>query len=113
VLARITSSRHGETELVTAAGELDLASAATFRQALREATTAGGAGSRVVVDLGDVELLDSVSLGMLLGARRRVLERNGLLRIVADTPGVLRTFELTGTTDLFELVRTLDEALDG
>ncbi len=113
MLARISSSRRGDVGVVTASGELDLASAASLRQALREAATAGGAAPAVVVDLSGVELLDSVSLGMLLGARRRVLERNGLLKIVTDAAGVLRTFELTGTADLFDIVRTLDEAFAG
>jgi anti-anti-sigma factor len=93
-----------------ASGELDLASAPALRQHTRDAV-AQGVLPRVVVDLLQVELLDSVSLGILLGLSRRVAERDGTLRLVVSSPQVHRTFELTGTVDLFDIVRTVAAAV--
>lgn len=109
--ARISIHQHDQWRVVVASGELDLASAPTFRQVTRDALTVG-VPPQVVVDLSHVELLDSVSLGILLGLARRVTERHGTLRLVVSSTLVLRTFELTGTADLFDIVRTVDVAFN-
>jgi len=111
VRARISTRRHETWHIIEVTGELDLAAAPELRQATRDATYIGPS-PRVLVDLSRCELLDSVSLGILLGASRRINDRSGCLRLVVDGGLVHRTFELTGTADLFTLVRTVEEAFD-
>lgn len=56
-------------ELLVLRGSLDASSVADVRQALHAALD-GGTGD-LVVDLGDVLLLDGAGLGVLVGAHRR------------------------------------------
>jgi anti-anti-sigma factor len=56
--------------LVEVAGEIDFASAPELRDCLRQMIDGGG--RHLVVDLRQVSLMDSVGLGVLVGARERV-----------------------------------------
>ena len=111
MLARIELRQRDGWCVVEAVGELDLAVAPALRQVTRDALGASGGKPSVVVDLSRVDLLDSVSLGILLGVRRRIAEREGRLRVVVAAPAVERLFLLTDTAALFDLVPTLDAAL--
>lgn len=54
--------------VVSVSGDCDLASAPALRRALAEAA---GRADRLAVDLRGVSFLDSVGLGLLIGAARR------------------------------------------
>ncbi len=99
--------------LIAVSGELDLHSVGPLQDALEAATEESNL--RVVVDLRDVALVDSISLGVLAGAARRLRERGGALGVVASDAEVVRAFEITSldrvipvettTTALFERLR--------
>lgn len=57
--------------MLSVTGDCDLASAPTLR---RELARAAEATDRLAVDLRGVSFLDSVGLGLLVGAARRVAE---------------------------------------
>ena len=111
MLARLSSFEHQGWTVIGVHGELDLASAPEFQRLGRVAAMAVNA-PRVIVDLSGCDLLDSVSLGVMLGIRRRVLQRDGELRVVAGER-VARTFELTGTVDVFDIRHSLGAAAGG
>ena len=50
---------------------------------------------------------------MLIGAHRRLKQRNGSLVVVCDNDTIVKTFKITGLDGVFTLVRSLDDALDG
>ena len=62
----------GTAVVIRLAGELDVYNADQVRAALTGAASAGP--SRVVVDLGEVEFMDSTALGVLIEARRSLPE---------------------------------------
>ena len=94
----------GDGERVLAVtGDLDLSSVPQFRSALRGLATAGG---HVVVDLTGVDLVDSVGIGLLLGARRRVVEAGGTFAVRCGPGRVHRLLELTEVADLLGLEPT-------
>ena len=87
----------GDGERILAVtGDLDLSAVPQFRAALRKL----GAGGHVVVDLTGVEVIDSVGIGLLLGARRRLVEAGGSLAVRCAPGRVHRLLELTEVTAL-------------
>ena len=54
--------------------------------------------------------MDSVGLGILVGAAKRAAERQGGLSAVSPPPNVLRVFEVSGTRDLLKVAGALPEA---
>ena len=95
----------GDGERVLAVtGDLDLSAVPRFRVALR-GLDAGHA--RVVIDLTGVEVIDSVGIGLLLGARRRVVETGGSFAVRCEPGRVARLLDQTDVSAILgvELVR--------
>jgi anti-sigma B factor antagonist len=97
--------------VVAVTGEIDLFTAPEFKQHVSEPIDAGI--SHVVVDLLAATFIDSSSLGVLIGAHRRLKLRGGSLVIVCDSDAIIKTFRITGLDGVFTLVPSLDDALDG
>ncbi len=70
-------------------------------------------GHALVVDLTQLEFIDSTGLGALIGAHRRASERKGSLRIVAPEGQILRLLRITGLLDVLSVYATGDSALSG
>ena len=68
---------------------------------------------KLVVDLTSTTFIDSSSLGVLIGAHRRLKQRDGSLVVVCDNEAIVKTFKITGLDGVFTLVPSLDDALDG
>ena len=49
--------------------------------------------------------IDSSSLGVLIGAHRRLKQRHGSLVVVCDNEAIVKTFKITGLDGVFTLVR--------
>ena len=108
----ITDRQAGrDAHVVTVAGEIDLFTAPEFKQRISEPIDAGR--STVIVDLTATTFIDSSSLGVLIGAHRRLKLRGGTLVVVCDNEAIVKTFRITGLDGVFTLVRSLDDALDG
>ena len=101
----------GETHIVAVKGEIDLFTAPEFKQRISAPIDAGR--TNVVVDLTATTFIDSSSLGVLIGAHRRLKLRGGTLVVVCDNEAIVKTFRITGLDGVFTLVRSLDDALDG
>jgi len=107
----VTAADGTAAVVVTPRGELDLAAIASLDSALRSACATAGTRPRLVIDLSDVDVLQPVTLGVLLDARRRCLAASGDLALVVSTPGVAATLTETGVESLFEVTSGLPEAL--
>lgn|SRR5690348_16659677 len=88
-----------EPPLVTVWGELDLATVAPFRDALREAIETDP--NAIVVDLGHVTFMGSIGIRELVrihdGARRIELRvPQGIVRRALDTAVLPETFVIVG-----------------
>ena len=94
--------------LVRLAGELDLYNADVIRRALFEAAAQDPA--RLVVDLADVQFIDSTALGVLIEARSRLSNRRAF---VLAAPGLetRRALEISGLDRHFSIHPTVDEAV--
>ena len=98
-----------ETHVIAVAGEIDLFTAPEFKQRMSQLIDAGR--SRLVVDLSETSFIDSSSLGVLIGAHRRLKQRDGRLVVVCDNDAIVKTFKITGLDGVFTLVRSLDDAV--
>jgi anti-anti-sigma factor len=90
-------------------GELDLAHAYTFDEELRgvEATRP----TCVVIDLRELDFLDSCGLARLLAARRRARKAGHRLLLIKGRPTIQRLFVLSAVDEAFEQVSELPAAL--
>jgi anti-sigma B factor antagonist len=97
------------THLIAVRGEVHVSTAPEFSERLNEAIATGKTG--VVIDMTDVEFIDSTGLSVLLNALRRVTRQQGRLALVVSNPTVLRLFEITRLDSTFDIAPTRDEAI--
>ena len=99
--------QHEGAVVVRLGGELDLYNAEDVRTALAVAIDEGTA--RIVVDMSEVEFVDSTALGVLVEARSKLGE-NGLL-IAAPQLETRRTLEVSGLDRHLRVHDSVDSAL--
>jgi anti-sigma B factor antagonist len=100
--------RQGDACVVKLGGELDLYNAQQVREALAEATA--DSPQRIVVDLGEVEFIDSTALGVLIEARTR-LDNSHAFLLAAPGLETRRALEISGLDRHFGVHDSVSEAL--
>lgn len=89
-------------------GELDLSSVPEVRRAIRELIEENSVS--FVINLTQLEFIDSSGLGVLVGGLARVREKQGEIKIACNNRRILRVFEMTRLTQLFEIYDTEEDA---
>jgi len=102
-------SPHPSARVLIVYGDADLHSAPELRERLCGAI--GEGATTVVVDLSDAALVDSTTLGVLLGGMKQLRKRDGQIRIVVRRAEVRRVLEVTMLDRIFSLHETQEEAL--
>jgi anti-sigma B factor antagonist len=105
----VTTVGDDQIQLFGLGGTLDIATSPTLRAALLEA--ADRSNHEIVVDLTQLEFLDSTGLGALIGAHKRAAEHGGSVRLVAHEGQILRLLRITGLLDVFSVYPSVDAAL--
>jgi len=100
--------KQGDACVVKLGGELDLYNAQEVREALAEASA--DSPQRIVVDLGEVEFIDSTALGVLIEARTRLANRRAFL-LAAPGLETRRALEISGLDRHFGVHDSVSEAL--
>jgi anti-sigma B factor antagonist len=98
-----------DTRVISVSGEIDLFTAPEFKQRVMTPIAAGV--QHVIVDLMDTKFVDSASLGVLIGAHRRLKSRGGKLIVACDDEAIVKTFRVTGLDGVFRLVDSVEAAL--
>ena len=99
----------GEPVVVIAVhGQADLHTAPELRNAITAAIDGGATG--LVVDLSEATFIDSMTLGVLLGAVKRLRPSGGKVAIVCNDPHIRRIFEITLLDRVFSLHTDLEAA---
>ncbi len=105
----LISTTTGETQVITVqADRIDAAIAIQFKEDMRNQTD-GGAG-RVVLDLSDVEFIDSSGLGAIVASMKQLGDHRRL-DLAGLHPFVEKVFRLTRMDTVFRLFATLEDAL--
>jgi anti-sigma B factor antagonist len=99
----------GDTGVLTVAGETDLATSTQFRGDLAEMMEA--ASGDVVLDLTDLELVDSTALAIMMAAAGQMMAEQRSLVLVVARSHVLRVFAITGLLAFFSIVPSRTEAM--
>ena len=97
------------TQVVGVEGDVDLYSAPELKSHVLTAIDAGK--TRLVVDLSKASFIDSTTLGVLVGARKRLREREGAIAVVCPDKDKLGLFEMTGLDRVFSIHPDRDGAL--
>jgi anti-sigma B factor antagonist len=105
----VEAGKRGDTDVLTLRGEIDVYTAPRLRQAIIDLVEAGA--TRIVVDMGAVDFLDSTGLGVLVGGLKRVKVRDGELSIVTSQDKILKIFDITGLNKVFSIHDSLDAAV--
>ncbi|MEA2157618.1 MAG: anti-sigma factor antagonist [Solirubrobacteraceae bacterium] len=94
--------QNDRTTRIAPAGELDIASAPEFEQAIADATSEPGA--ELVIDLRELTFMDSTGLRALAQTNARADEAGFALSIVRGPRQIERVLEISGLADLLPLV---------
>jgi anti-sigma B factor antagonist len=103
------SPREG-VAVIALGGEVDVYTSPRVKQEIVDLLSQGT--GKLVVDLSGVDYLDSTGLGVLIGGLKRARERDGDLKLICDNVRILRIFEITGLTKIFDIYRAESEALE-
>ncbi len=90
-------------------GEVDVYTAPQFREQLIQLVDQGQRS--ILVDLEGVEFLDSTGLGVLVGGLKRLRSHDGDLLLVCTQSRILKVFEITGLTKVFDIYDSVDAAV--
>lgn len=89
--------------VVHVAGEVDMATAPALREALEDLIVDQG-NLYVTVDLAHTTFMDSTGLHALVLSLNSVRARGGFLTLADPPATILRLFEMTGLTKVFDIV---------
>lgn len=108
-IERVTDGVPAEVFLLALSGELDISCSQEFRSRAGHAAESGA--NRLVLDLAEVEFVDSSMLKEFLRVNAEMEEKDMDVVLVAPQPPVRRLLDLTRTTELFTIAPDREEAL--
>lgn len=103
-------SLSGGTAVIAVRGQADLHTAPELRTGIGETIDAGA--HQIVVDLSEATFIDSMTLGVLLGAVKRLRPQQGRVLVVCRDPHIRKVFAITLLDRVFSLFDTRQEALE-
>ena len=106
---RLRREDHDGVAVLAVSGDLDIHAASALRDGL--APLLDGGHRRLVVDLQEVQFLDSTGLGVLVGAMKRARHGGPAVELVCTRAPTLRVLHYTGLDRVFRIHASLDDAL--
>ena len=95
--------REKDTVTVYVTGELDHYSAQSVRRELDTLISRPGV-KRLVLDLKDMNFMDSSGIGVILGRYRELRERGGSVAVRNMNPQVEKVFTLSGMKQVIQIL---------
>lgn len=86
-------------------GDLDLVTSKKVRETLDAILCSRGNIKQLIIDLADVQFIDSSGLGMLIGCYKTMCGRQGKMMLCDVSDNVYRILELSGLKKLMPVMR--------
>jgi anti-sigma B factor antagonist len=102
--------RNGACSVVHVDGDIDLKTSPELRAAILDLYEKRGQ-ERVIIDLAGVNYIDSSGVASLVEGLQEAKKRNARFILCALNDAPRRVLELTRLTKVFEIARTVEEAL--
>ena len=110
-MIELDTSQAPDVAVIRPQGRLTMVHAGDLRAVVGEVIADGR--TRIVVDLGDCEFLDSSGLGAVIGGLKAARQAGGDLRIAALQPQVMTVLKLTNLDRVLRPYATPEAAADG
>lgn len=107
---RTDQEKRNDIFIVRLTGNLDIESAPEFKKTLSKTLSAPGA--KVLINLSDVDYVDSSGLATFVEMLKAVRTSGGKLKLSNVSSKVLGLFEITKLDKLFDISETEELALD-
>lgn len=95
--------------MLTVGGEVDASSSIHLETALREAMDGH---KKILVDLGELDYISSAGLGVFMSVIQKIENEKIQLVLFNLKEKVLEVFDILGLTQLINVKKTLEEALE-
>jgi anti-sigma B factor antagonist len=105
----VEERNEGSSWVLAASGELDLRTSPELEERLGRVWASGA--ELVILDLRQIEFMDSTGLRVLLGAHQRAQETSRRFALVRGADQVERVLTLTGVRDMLTIVDAPEELL--
>ena len=106
---RVEVRNHGRAAVIAVSGELDLASSPALQEELDR--LASSDAELLIIDLRELDFMDSTGLSVLVRAHQRAEEQGRRLAMVKGPQQVQRLLSLTGVADRMTVVDRPEELL--
>jgi anti-sigma B factor antagonist len=106
--AGLSDESRGDSMVITIHGDLDIITSPRLDECL---TRAQGSHQRVILDLADVDFLDTSALAVIVGHWKRLEAAGGMLALAGARYRYTKTLWITGLADRLTLFDTVAEAL--
>lgn len=101
----------GRIPVLRLSGALDLRNVPEVRRSIRGLIDEGFV--RFIIAFTGLEFIDNSGLGVLVDGMVRVREKNGMIKLACSNRRILRVFDMTRLTQLFDIYDSKDaDALD-
>jgi anti-sigma B factor antagonist len=107
LVLNVYSDTPGST-VIAVSGEIDVYTAPRLREKLISLVEEGS--YHLIIDMEEVEFLDSTGLGVLVGGLKRVRSHDGWIDLVCTQGRILRIFRITGLSRVFNVYDSVAEA---
>jgi anti-sigma B factor antagonist len=98
----INVRRQSNVQIVKLRGDLKIGEAVdAFRQTLEEHLGAGD--SRIVVNIGEVPMIDSSGMGVLVRSLTTAKQKGGTVKLVKPSKVTMQALKIVGLLNLFEV----------
>jgi anti-sigma B factor antagonist len=98
----------GDVRVLRVAGDVDFDAAPQLKRHIMSLVDAGD--RQFIVDLSEVEFIDSTAIGVLVGALKRLGANGGSLLVVCNNEDIRGIFETVGLEHLLPLHRSHEDA---
>lgn len=99
----------GDAHVISVSGELDLASSPRLEEELERAS--GSGAHLVIVDLRELEFMDSTGLSVLVKAHQKAEQQGKRLGLAGGSQQVQRLLTLTGVAERLRVADTPEDLL--